>query len=72
MEIVRYLSADGRVKFYTGVPTSILLLSIYRQVSKYVSVSSWSTLCKFQELCLVLVCLNLTEQDLAHRFGSAQ
>ena len=65
---------DDRVKYYTGLPTFAILVAIFNLVEPYITVSHLSKLCKFQQLMVVLMRLrlNLSEMDLAYRFGVSQ
>ena len=65
---------DERVKYYTGLPTFTLLWAIYNLVEPHISVNHRSLLTKFQQMMLVFMRLrlNLSEMDLAYRFGVSQ
>jgi len=65
---------DERVKYYTGLPTFTILLGIFNLVSPCINITHNSKLAKFQQLMLVLMRLrlNLSEMDLAYRFGVSQ
>ena len=60
---------DGKVLFYTGLPSATILQAVYEHVAPYVSRKSLS-LTKFQELVMVLMKLrlNVPYLDLAYRF----
>ena len=61
---------DGKVRFYTGLPSREVLMKTFSFVSPHVNRRSLS-LSKFQEFVLVLIKLRLAvpHQDLAYRFG---
>ena len=61
---------DGKVRFYTGLPSYDVLKTTYEFVSFRVTRNSPSTT-KFQEFILVLIKLrlNVPHQDLAYRFN---
>lgn len=60
---------DGKVQFYTGLPSATILQAVYEHVAPHVSRKSLS-LTKFQELVMVLMKLrlNVPYWDLAYRF----
>ena len=64
---------ETKVKFYTGLPSFATLMIILEFVSPYVT-SSRCALSEFQQFLMVLMKLrlNLTDQDLAYRFGIHQ
>ena len=66
---------DEQVKFYTGLPTFVTLMAIFRFVSSHFGSSDTSrSLPHFQQFMLVLMKLrlNLFDKDLAYRFGISQ
>ena len=65
---------DGKVKFYTGLPTYATLMAIFNFVSTHIPVSSSASLSNFQQFLIVLMKLrlNLFDKDLAYRFGISQ
>lgn len=65
---------DEKVSFYTGLPSFLALLTIFKQVAGHVAHSGQNVLGQFEEMmvCLVRLRLNAPEQDLAYRFGVSQ
>uniref|UniRef100_A0A224Z151 Protein containing DDE Tnp 4 domain n=1 Tax=Rhipicephalus zambeziensis TaxID=60191 RepID=A0A224Z151_9ACAR len=65
---------DSRVKFYTGIPSFAILISLFTLIEKTVPHGPNNALSKFQELILTLMRLRLGVplQDLAYRFEVSQ
>ena len=65
-----FSTSDERVRFYTGLPSYIILITLYNFIGAHVTVSSRNSLTKFQQFIMVLMRLrlNLSVQDLAYRF----
>ena len=63
-----------KVKFYTGLPSFNLLMTVFSYISAHVINGPRSSLTKFQQFLMVLVKLrlNLATQDMAYRFGVHQ
>ena len=61
---------DQKIRFYTGLPSFIVL----ETVLKFMSSQYHSTLSSFEEFMVTLMklCLSLFDQDLAFRFGVHQ
>ncbi|XP_065664562.1 uncharacterized protein LOC136086206 [Hydra vulgaris] len=61
---------DEKVLYYTGLPSSKVLLALFQHVEAYISLTALSQLSKFQKVILVLMKLRLGTplQDLAFRF----
>ena len=68
------LSNNVKVKFYTGLPFFETLMAVFTYVSAHAVSGPRSTLMKFQQFLMVLVKLplNLSNQDIAYRFGVHQ
>ena len=66
-----WFNSDEKVNFYTGLPNSYVLMTVFEFVSSGVKHSSPSALTQFQEFTMTLMRLrlNLTIADLAHRFA---
>ena len=67
--------ADERVKFYTGLPSYVILMAVFNFVSAHIPEScSLNSLTNFQQFLMVLMKLrlNLFDKDLAYRFGVSQ
>ena len=67
--------ADERVKFYTGLPSYVILMAVFNFVSAHIPESCrLNSLTNFQQFLMVLMklCLNLFDKDLAYRFGVSQ
>ena len=67
--------ADERVKFYTGLPSYVILMAVFSFVSAHIPEScSLNSLTNFQQFLMVLMKLrlNLFDKDLAYRFGVSQ
>ncbi|KAK7893343.1 hypothetical protein WMY93_022495 [Mugilogobius chulae] len=64
---------DERVKFYTGLPNFMMLMSLFSCVKDHIKNPPRSKLKPFQKFILVLMKLrlNLHVQDIAHRFNIA-
>lgn len=62
---------NEKTKFYTGLPTFAILMSVFNLISNHITSGPRSKLPKFNELLLVLMRLrfNFTLQDLAYRFS---
>ena len=62
------------MKFYTGLPSFNLLMTVFSYISAHVINGPRSSLTKFQQFLMVLVKLrlNLATQDMAYRFGVHQ
>lgn len=62
---------DERVKYYTGLPSFLTLMTIFNFLEPFLPGSGRTALTKFQKLVLVLMKLrlNLPVQDLAYRFN---
>lgn len=62
---------DYNVKYYTGLPAFITLMTIFNCVCKYIPHNSVSKISKFQKFVCVLIRLRLNSQvqDVANRFG---
>jgi len=62
---------SDKVKFYTGLASFTLLMHVFKLVSEFMDVSPRCALSSFQQFLIVFMRLrlNLTEQDLAYRFG---
>ena len=65
-----FSTSDERVRFYTGLPNYIILITLYNFIGAHVTVSSRNSLTKFQQFIMVLMHLrlNLSVQYLAYRF----
>ena len=61
---------DEKTQFYTGIPTSSMLMQLFTLIAPHVVSTSTNALCQFQEYLLVLLRLrlNVPLQDLAYRF----
>ena len=66
-----WFNTDEKVNFYTGLPNSYVLMTVFEFVSSGVRHSSLSALTQFQELPMTLMRLQLklTIADLAYRFA---
>ena len=66
-----WFNSDGKVNFYTGLPNSYVVMTVFEFVSSGVQHSSLSALTQFQEFAMTLMRLrlNLTIADLAYRFA---
>ena len=62
---------DAKVKFYTGLPNFMTLMTVFNFISPFLNVTARSSLTKFQQFVMTLMRLrlNLPVQDLADRFG---
>ena len=62
-----YFNTDKKVRFYTGLPSTEILLTVFDHVSASIT---WRNqiLSKFQEFVMVLIRLNIPFQELAYRF----
>lgn len=63
---------DEKVKYYTGRPSYLTLMTLFHFVEKYIPAGRGNTvMSKFEKLVLVLMRLrlNLLIQDLAYRFN---
>lgn len=65
---------DAKVKFYTGLPFFKTLMAVFTYISAHVVSGPRSSITKFQQFIMVLMKLrlNLTNQDIAYRFGIHQ
>ena len=65
---------DAKVKFYTGLPSFTTFMAIFKYVAASVTSRSRNTLTKFQQFLMVIIKLqlNMSDQDLAYRFGIHQ
>ena len=65
---------NAKVKFYTGLPSFTTLMAVFACVSAHVITAPQTSLTSFQQFVMVLMNLrlNLTNQDLAYRFGVHQ
>ena len=65
---------NAKVKFYTGLPSFTTLMAVFACVSAHVISAPQASLTTFQQFVMVLMKLrlNLTNQDLAYRFGIHQ
>ena len=65
---------DAKVKFYTGLPFFKTLMAVFTYISAHVVSRQQSSITKFQQFIMVLMKLrlNLTNQDIAYRFGEHQ
>lgn len=65
---------DERVKYYTGLPSFLTLMTIFNVLEPFLPGSGRTALTKFQKLVLVLMNLrlNLPVQDLAYRFNGSK
>ena len=63
-----------KVKFYTGLPSFNILMTVFSYISTHVINGPRSSLTKFQQFLMVLVKLrlNLATQYIAYRFGVHQ
>ena len=63
-----------KVKFYTGLPSFNILMTVFSYISAHVINGPRPSLTKFQQFLMVLVKLrlNLATQDIAYRFGVHQ
>ena len=68
-----WFNSEEKVNFYTGLPNSYVLMTVFEFVSSGKKHSSLSTLIQFQEFTMTLMRLrlNLTIADLAYRFASS-
>ena len=66
-----WFNSDEKVNFYTSLPNSYVLMTVFEFVSSGVQHSSLSALTQFQEFAMTLIRLrlNLTIADLAYRFA---
>ena len=64
-----YFNTDEKVRFYTGLPSTEILLTVFDHVSASITWRN-QTLSKFQEFVMVLMKLrlNIPFQELAYRF----
>ncbi|XP_049526078.1 uncharacterized protein LOC125946606 [Dermacentor silvarum] len=65
---------DDKVSYYTGLPTFLMLFSLFNILKEHVSHSSRNVLTQFEELFLFLMRMRLGIhlQDLAYRFKVSQ
>ena len=65
---------DGRVKFYTGLTSFVMLKALFEHIRPSAKEHYCSSLTYFQQFFLVLIKLhlNLLNQDLAYRFAMSQ
>ena len=66
-----WFNSDEKVNFYTGLPNSYVLMTVFEFVSSGVQHNSLSALTQFQEFAMTLMRLrlNLAIADLAYRFA---
>ena len=66
-----WFNSDEKVYFYTGLPNSNVLVTVFEFVASGVKHSSLSALIQFQDFTMTLMQLrlNLTIADLAYRFA---
>ena len=66
-----WFNSEEKVNFYTGLPNSYVLITVFGFVSSGMKHSSLSALIQFQEFTMTLMRLrlNLTIADLAYRFA---
>lgn len=59
---------DQKTKFYSGLPSYLLLIHVFNLLTPKISTTPMNALCRFQEFLLVLMRLkpNLPFQDLAY------
>ncbi|CAN7976321.1 unnamed protein product [Ixodes persulcatus] len=74
MDEKSFSNDNARVKFYTGLPTFAVLLTLFTLLETHVSHTSRNSLSKFQELVVTLMRLRLGVplQDIAYRFQVSQ
>ena len=62
------------IKFYTGLPSYPRLMAVYDYVSSSLVKNASSALPLFQQFLITLMklCLNISDQDIAYRFGISQ
>ena len=67
-------SDNQRVRFYTGLPSFLVLMSVFNHVSAHHSHNNKFALSSFREFIITLMKLRLSlfDQDLAYRFGVHQ
>lgn len=65
---------DDKVSFYTGLPSFLVLMSVFKIVEPYVTHTSNNVLSKFEEMVVFLmrIRLGLCLQDIAYRFNVSQ
>ena len=66
-----FVASDEKVRFYTGLPSFLVLHAVLDLISPYLTTHAKCSLNHFQKLILVLMRLrlNLSIQDLAYRFN---
>ena len=66
-----WFNSEEKVNFYTGLPNSYVLMTVFEFVSSGVKHISLSALIQFQEFAMTLMRLrlNLTIADLVYRFA---
>ena len=72
VETEDWFDSEEKVSFYTGLPNSYLLMTLFQSVSSVMKHSSLSALIQFQKFTMTLMRLrlNLTiADDLAYRFA---
>ena len=62
---------EEKLKFYTGVPNMVVLMSVFNLIQSSITTTSRSHLSKFEQFVMVLMRLrhNFALQDLAVRFN---
>ncbi|XP_070547278.1 uncharacterized protein [Ptychodera flava] len=65
-----FQSDDDKTKFYSGLPSFVILMSVFELCTPYINSALRNVLTPFQELILVLMRLrlHLQLQDIAYRF----
>ena len=65
---------DGKVKFYSGLPSFAVLMAVFKFASADISSRHRAGPTSFVQFLIVLIKLrlNLTDRDLAYRFGVSQ
>lgn len=74
MSMKSFESDNSKVKFYTGLPSFAILMAVYNFVAPHLPESAQCLLPKFQQFVMTLMKLrlNVSNQDIAYRFGISQ